>query len=209
MVFSLFCLSFMKKMILFVLAFHFVCSAMSQSYFPVDESSGKIHYQLTEEISVSHAEKFNRTKTWFMNYYKTSGLEEHFLVTRKGRLVHLTESKNKTSLSGKCGFYIMYPSEGSALVMEQVFVLFTMTIKFTGTGYENHITDMQCFTAKTNSVTNMRPLEFGLEAYNGQQLNRLDYVQQHVIPQVTNSVKKIQQDVSRNLRYGNLTEVSW
>ena len=126
-----------------MLTIHFTCMAVSQTYFPVDETSGKVHYQLTEEMGISNTDKYNRTKTWFMNYYKTSRFEENFMVDRKGKLVHLTESKNKTSLSGKCGFYIMYPSEGSALVMEQEFVLFTITIKFTGKGYETHITDIQ------------------------------------------------------------------
>ncbi|TDO29207.1 hypothetical protein BC659_1290 [Sediminibacterium goheungense] len=182
---------------------------MAQLHFPVDENSGKVQYQLSEDIAVSNTDKYNRTKTWFMNYYKTSRFEEYFMSSKRGRLTHLEESKKSNSISGKYGFHVMYPSETSSMVIEQVFVMFTMKITFTKTGYENLITDMICFTAPTNSNGNMRPVEFGLEAYNAQQLNRLGYVQYYIIPQVNQSVKKIQQDLSRSLRYGNLTEISW
>lgn len=182
---------------------------MAQVLFPVDENSGKVKYQIVEDIAVSNTNKYNRTKAWFMNYYKTSRFEEHFMVSKRNRLTHLEESKKGNSISGKYGFYVMYPSETSSLVIEQVFVMFTMKITFTKTGYENLITDMICYTSTSGANGNMRPVEFGLEAYNGPQLNRLDYVQYYIIPQVNQSIKNIQQDLSRNLRYGNLTEVSW
>lgn len=180
---------------------------MSQVFFPVDAVSGKVYYHKTEEIALTKAEKYNRVKTWFMNYYKTSKFEDHFSIAKKARLTQIVETAN--SITGKYGFYVMHPTnDRSGLVMEQIFVMFTMTIKFTNTGYENLITDMVCFTSQTNDG-NMRPPQFGLEAYNERQLNRLWYVQQYIIPQVNNSVQKVQVELARNIRYGNLTEASW
>lgn len=184
---------------------------MSQVFFPVDAASGKVYYHKTEEVALSKADKYHRVKTWLMNYYKTSKFEDHFKITRKGKPLQIIETAN--SITGKYGFYVMHPiDDRSGLVMEQIFVMFTMTIKFTPTGYENLITDMVCFTRQTNTGPGsggMRPSEFGLEAYNEQQLNRLEHVQQYIIPQVNNSIQKIQIELARTVRYGNLTEAAW
>ena len=177
----------------------------SQVFFPVDAVSGKVFYTKTEDIEVSKTEKYNRAKTWFMNYYKTSRLDDQFSVSKKGRRLYLIEDKSKNTLTGRCGFYIMFPAEGSGLIMDQTFVMFTMTISITNTGYKNHISDLICFSGKTNNNGDMRPPEYGLEAYNERRLNDKDYVQQYIIPQVTNSIRKVQEEVSRNIRYGNLT----
>lgn len=59
---------------------------MGQAYFPSDQSTGKISFHKTEEIAVSKADKYNRVKTWFMNYYKTSRFEDQFRVTKKASL---------------------------------------------------------------------------------------------------------------------------
>ena len=182
-------------------------SVTGQDFFPVDASSGKVYYHKTEEIALSKTEKYNRVKTWFMNYYKTSKFEDHFRIVKKGKPLQMIETAN--SITGKYGFYVMHPTDDrSGLVMEQIFVMFTMTIKFTSSGYENLITNMICFTSQTNSGS-MRPSQFGLEAYNERQLNRLDYVQQYIIPQVNNSIQKVQIELARNIRYGNLTEATW
>ena len=63
-----------------------------------------------------------------MNYYKTSKFEDHFKITKKGKPIQLEEDKTNQTITGKCGFYIMYPIDRSGLVMEQTFVMFTMTI---------------------------------------------------------------------------------
>jgi len=197
----------MKK---FFLLLAFVCiylSGTSQAFFPVNDSSGKVLYRKTEEIAISKAEKYNRVKTWFMNYYKISKFEDHFRITRNGKPLQMIETAN--SITGKYGFYVMHPTDDrSGLVMEQIFVMFTMTIKFTPVGYENLITDITCFTGETNSGS-MRPSQFGVETYNSQQLNRLAHVQQYIIPQVTNSIQKVQVELARTIRYGNLTGASW
>ncbi|MBW0177000.1 hypothetical protein [Sediminibacterium sp.] len=197
----------MKKTLLLLSLLYLQLSGMGQAYFPSDQSTGKISFHKTEEIAVSKADKYNRVKTWFMNYYKISRFEDQFRVTKKGKPVYLVENKNKNSIAGRCGFYIMYPLETSGLVMEQTFVMFTMTISFTNTGYKNQISDIICFSSKTTSnVQDMRPPEYGLEAYNERRLNDRDYVQQYIIPQVNNSIRKVQEELSRNIRYGNLTE---
>lgn len=198
----------MKRFLLLLCLLYLQADCLAQVFFPVDASSGKVYYHKTEEISLSKNEKYNRVKTWFMNYYKTSKFEAHFkIAARKGKSLQLIETPN--SISGKYGFYVMHPvDDRSGLVMEQLFVMFTITIKFTNTGYENRITDMICFTGQTNTGS-LRPSQFGLETYNEQQLNRLAYVQQYIIPQVTNSIQKVQIELARTIRYGNLTEASW
>lgn len=197
----------MKNIFLLFFLLSLQLSGISQLLFPVDAASGKVYYHKTEETGITKAEKYNRVKTWFLNYYKTSRFEDHFRVTKKGKPVYLAENKNNNSITGRCGFYIMYPVESSELVIEQTFVMFTMTISFTNTGYKNQITDLICFSRKTTGASgDMRPPEYGLEAYNERRLNNRDYVQQYVIPQVNNSVRKIQEELSRNIRYGNLTE---
>jgi|GEM_PF-3261452 len=196
----------MKKT-LFLLAFLYLqLNGIGQDFFQSDQTSGKISFSKSEDIPVPKADKYNRVKTWFINYYKTSRFEDYFRVTKKGKPVYLVENKNNNSITGRCGFYIMYPTEGSGLVIEQTFVMFTMTISFTNTGYTNQISDLICFSNNTSSRNDMRPPEYGLEAYNERRLNDRDYVQQYVIPQVKNSIRKIQDELSRNIRYGNLTE---
>ncbi|MFZ6024073.1 MAG: hypothetical protein ACOYVG_06415 [Bacteroidota bacterium] len=196
------------KRCFFLIAFLYLqLNGNGQVFFPVNESSGKVYYLKTEEIGITKAEKYNRVKTWFINYYKTSRFEDHFKIARKGKSLQMIETTN--SIAGKCGFYVMYPvDDRSGLVMEQIFVMFTMTISFTNAGYENLITDIICFTAPTTSG-NMRPAQFELEAYNERQLNRLAYVQQYIVPQVNNSIQKVQLELARNIRYGNLTQASW
>lgn len=200
-------LELMKRVFLLLAFLYLQLNGISQVFFPVDAASGKVFYHKTEEIALTKTEKYNRVKTWFMNYYKTSKFEDHFRMVKNGKPLQMIETAN--SITGKYGFYVMHPTDDrSGLVMEQIFVMFTMTIKFTNTGYENLITDMSCFTRQTNTGS-MRPPQFGLEAYNEQQLNRLGYVQQYIIPQVNNSIQKVQIELARNVRYGNLTEASW
>ncbi len=196
----------MKYCLIILLSCCFHSHLGAQVFFPVDENSGKVFYTRIENMPVSKSDIYNRTKTWFINYYRISRFEDHFKVTRKGKPVMLVENKNKSSITGKCGFYVMHPTEASGLVMEQTFVTLTMTISFTDSGYKNHITDLICYSSNTNSGNNLRPPEFGLEAFNEMRLNRQYYVQQYIIPQVTNSIRKIQDELSRNIRYGNLTE---
>lgn len=196
----------MKYCLLILLLFGFQSYLGAQVFFPVDANSGKVFYTRIENMPVSKSDIYNRTKTWFINYYRISRFGEHFKVTRKGKPVMLLENKNKSSITGKCGFYVMHPTEASGLVMDQTFVTLTMTISFTDSGYKNHITDLICYSSNTNAGNNMRPPEFGLEAFNEIRLNRQDYVQQYIIPQVTNSIRKIQDELSRTIRYGNLTE---
>lgn len=197
----------MKKFFLLLALACAYLSGISQAFFPINDSSGKVLYRKTEDIALSKAEKYNRVKTWFMNYYKTSKFEDHFRIVRKGKPLQMIETAN--SITGKYGFYVMHPTnDRSGLVMEQIYVMFSMTIKFTPAGYENLITDITCFTGETNSES-MRPSQFGVETYNSQQLNRLDYVQQYIIPQVTNSVQKVQIELARTIRYGNLTGATW
>ncbi len=196
----------MKYVLIILFALGFQSGIIAQAFFPIDESSGKVFYTRTETIPVSKSDKYLRAKTWFINYYRISSFEDHFKVTKRGKPVMLIENKNKFSITGKCGFYIMHPSESSGLIMNQTFVTLTMTLSFTDSGYKNHITDLICYTANTTAGNNMRPPEFGLEAFNELRLNRQEYVQKYIIPQVTNSVRKIQDELSRNIRYGNLTE---
>ena len=99
----------------------------------------------------------------------------------------------------------MYPIKDlSGLNMKQTFVMYTLTVNFKDSAFESKVSDLKCFTTNT-SRNRMRPPQFDLEAYNSVQLNRLDHVQQYIIPQVTNSVRKIHEDLYRNIRYGNLT----
>lgn len=196
----------MKYLLTGFISLILLAKLQAQVFFPVDENSGKVFYTRLEKMPVSKSDIYNRTKIWFINYYRTSKFEDHFKITRKGKPVLLVENKNKTSITGKYGFYVMHPTETSGLVMDQTFVTLTMTISFTDSGYKNHITDLICYSSNTNASNNMRPPEFGLEAFNEMRLNRQDYVQQYIIPQVTNSIRKIQDELSRTIRYGNLTE---
>ena len=197
----------MKKLLLLFVTLYLYQSSHAQALFPVDNTSSKVSYKKTEDVTVSKIDMYNRTKTWFLNYYRISKFEDHFRITKNGKPVQLVESKTASSITGKCGFYIMYPNDDrSGLNMEQTFVMFTLTVRFKDGGYESLITDLICFGGQT-SKGNMRPPQFGLEAYNERKLNDLDYVQQYVIPQVNNSVRKVQEELSRNIRLGNITGV--
>lgn len=197
----------MKKLLLLFVTLYLYQDATTQALFPIDNVSNKVSYKKIEIVTVPKVEMYNRTRTWFLNYYRTSKFEDYFRITKNGKPIHLVESKTANSITGKCGFYIMYPNDDrSGLNMEQTFIMFTLTVRFKDGTYESLITDFICFGAQT-SKGNMRPPQFGLEAYNEGKLNDLDYVQQYVIPQVNNSVRKVQEELSRNIRLGNITGV--
>lgn len=177
----------------------------SQKGFPVDDISGKVVFKKTTTVFLPRAEMYKRTKNWFLYQYATSKFENYFKISRNGKPVYLAEDKNMRSISGNYGFYIMYPvDDRSGLNMEQTFVLYTLTVNFKDSSFESKISNLKCFNTAT-SKKGMRPPEYNLETFNERQLNQLDYVQQYIIPQVTNSVRKIHDDLYRNIRYGNLT----
>lgn len=195
----------MKKIALFMLLL--CCSYISkaQLFFPTDEHTGKVSFTKEEAVAIPKPEMFRRTKVWLLNTYKTSKFEENFKLTRKGKPVYFTEGKNMSYITAKYGFYVMYPNNDmSGLNMEQTFVMYTLTIKFAKDTFHSTITDMICYGTATGGM-DMRPEEYVLEAYNEPKLNRQDFVQYYIIPQVTNSVRRIQQELYRNIRYGNIT----
>ncbi|MBL0882836.1 MAG: hypothetical protein IBJ16_05725 [Chitinophagaceae bacterium] len=148
---------------------------------------------------------YKRTKNWLLYQYATSKFEDHFHISKKGKPVYLYEDKRMRNISCKYGFYIMYPVEDlSGLNMEQTFIMYTLTVHFTDSAFESRLTDLKCFTTNINT-NNMRPPQFDLETYNSVQINGLAHVQQYIIPQDINSVRKVHDDLDRNIRYGNLT----
>lgn len=180
-------------------------TSYAQDKLPTDESSGKIVFKKTSTVILPKSEMYKRTKNWLLYQYATSKFEDHFNISKKGKPLYLAEDSRMRSISGKYGFYIMYPVEDlSGLNMEQTFVMYTLTVNFKDSAFESKVSDLKCFTTSTSS-NGMRPPQFDLETYNSIQLNRLDYVQQYIIPQVTNSVRKVHEDLYRNIRYGNLT----
>lgn len=179
--------------------------SFSQKSLPIDEASGKIVFSKTSSVVLPTSEMYKRTRNWLLYQYATSKFEDHFNISKKGKPVYLAEDSRMRSISSKYGFYVMYPVEDlSGLNMEQTFVMYTLTVNFKDSAFESKVSDLKCFTTAT-SKDGMRPPQFDLETYNSAQLNRLDHVQQYIIPQVLNSVRKIHEDLYRNIRYGNLT----
>jgi len=180
-------------------------SLYSQKGFPVDEVSGKVEFNKTSTVILPKSEMYKRTRNWLLYQYATSKFEDHFNISKKGKPVYLSEDKRMQRISSKYGFYIMYPVEDfSGLNMEQTFVMYTLTVNFKDSAFESKVSDLKCYNTAT-SKNGMRPPQFDLETYNSAQLNGLDHVQQYIIPQVLNSVRKIHEDLYRNIRYGNLT----
>ena len=177
----------------------------SQNRLPIDETSGRIVFSTTSSVVLSKSEMYKRTKNWLLYQYATSKFEDHFNISKKGKPVYLAEDSRMRSISGKYGFYIMYPIEDmSGLNMEQTFVMYTLTVNFKDSAFESKLSDLKCFTTATSNK-GMRPPQFDLDIYNSAQLNRLYHVQQYIIPQVMNSARKVHEDLYRNIRYGNLT----
>jgi hypothetical protein len=194
---------FMKKKstTFFFISFLLCLYADAQLRFPMDSATEKITYLSSESPGIGKAEMYGRTKAWFLQYYKTSRFEDHLKITRKGKPLNLVEDKSMQSISGKGGFYVMYPNDRSGLNMEQTFIMFTLTVQFSDTAFQAQITDILCIGAQT-SQQDMRPPEYPLEAYNERRLNEKDYVQDFVIPQVTNGIRKVQEELSAAIRNG-------
>ncbi|WP_439516226.1 hypothetical protein [Sediminibacterium sp.] len=195
----------MKKLLF---SFLFIVSLQelpAQLKLPTDDPSGKVVFKKTSAVILPRSEMYRRARNWLLYQYATSKFEDYFNISKKGKPVYLAEDSRMRSISGKYGFYIMYPIKDlSGLNMKQTFVMYTLTVNFKDSAFESKVSDLKCFTTNT-SRNRMRPPQFDLEAYNSVQLNRLDHVQQYIIPQVTNSVRKIHEDLYRNIRYGNLT----
>lgn len=195
----------MKKFLIPLLFIFFLQQLSAQLRLPTDDLSGKIVFAKTSSVELPRSEMYKRTKNWLLYQYATSKFEDHFNISKKGKPVYLAEDARMRTISGKYGFYIMYPIEDlSGLNMEQTFVTYTLTVNFKDTAFESKVSDLKCYTTAT-SKNGMRPPQFDLETYNSPQLNQLDHVQQYIIPQVLNSVRKIHEDLYRNIRYGNLT----
>lgn len=195
----------MKKIILYFLSFFFLQQTFTQLKFPLDNNSGKIVFNKSSTVILPRSEMYKRTKNWLLYQYATSKFEDHFNISKNGKPVYLSEDKRMQHISCKYGFYIMYPVEDlSGLNMEQTFVMYTLTVNFKDSAFESKVSDLKCYTTAT-SKNGMRPPQFDLETYNSAQLNPLEHVQQYIIPQVLNSVRKIHEDLYRNIRYGNLT----
>jgi len=195
----------MKKFLIPVLFIFFLQQLSAQLRLPTDDHSGKVVFAKTSSVGLPKSEMYKRTKNWLLYQYATSKFEDYFNISKKGKPVFLQEDARMRSISGKYGFYIMYPIEDlSGLNMEQTFVTYTLTVNFKDTAFESKVSDLKCYTTAT-SKNGMRPPQFDLETYNSPQLNQLDHVQQYIIPQVLNSVRKIHEDLYRNIRYGNLT----
>ncbi len=195
----------MKKLLFSLL---FICTLQqlsAQLKFPTDDPSGKVVFKKTSTVILPKSEMYKRTKNWLLYQYATSKFEDYFNISKKGKPVYLAEDSRMRNISSRYGFYIMYPVEDmSGLNMEQTFVMYTLTVNFKDSAFESKVSDLKCFTTAT-SKNGMRPPKFDLETYNSAQLNQLDHVQQYIIPQVMNSVRKIHEDLYRNIRYGNLT----
>lgn len=195
----------MKYYFIWLMSILMIETSYGQNKLPIDETSGKVVFKKTSTVILPRSEMYKRTRNWLLYQYATSKFEDHFNISKKGKPVYLAEDSRMRSISGKYGFYVMYPVEDlSGLNMEQTFVMYTLTVNFKDSAFETKISDLKCFTTST-SRNGMRPPQFDLETYNSVQLNRLDHVQQYIIPQVTNSVRKIHEDLYRNIRYGNLT----
>jgi hypothetical protein len=195
----------MKTFLIPFLLLFFLQQSSAQLKFPTDDHSGKVAFVKTSSVVLPRIEMYKRTKNWLLYQYATSKFEDHYNISKKGKPVYLYEDARMRSISGKYGFYIMYPIEDlSGLNMEQTFVMYTLTVNFKDTAFESKVSDLKCYTTAT-SKNGMRPPQFDLETYNSAQLNQLDHVQQYIIPQVLNSVRKIHEDLYRNIRYGNLT----
>lgn len=195
----------MKKIILYFLSFFLLQQISAQLKFPSDDVSGKVVFNKRSTVILPRSEMYKRTKNWLLYQYATSKFEDHFNISKNGKPVYLSEDKRMQHISSKYGFYIMYPVEDlSGLNMEQTFVMYTLTVNFKDSAFESKVSDLKCYTTAT-SKNGMRPPQFDLETYNSAQLNSLDHVQQYIIPQVLNSVRKIHEDLYRNIRYGNLT----
>ncbi|MBW0160949.1 MAG: hypothetical protein HYI21_13320 [Sediminibacterium sp. Gen4] len=195
----------MKKLFFLTLLISVFSYTYTQLRFPTDDPSGKVAFKKTSTVILPRSEMYKRTKNWLLYQYATSKFEDYFNISKKGKPVYLAEDARMRSISGKYGFYVMYPVEDlSGLNMEQTFVMYTLTVNFKDSAFESKVSDLKCFTTNT-SRNGMRPPQFDLETYNSVQLNRLDHVQQYIIPQVMNSVRKIHEDLYRNIRYGNLT----
>ena len=195
----------MKKLLFSLL---FICTLQqlsAQLKFPTDDPSGKVVFKKTSTVILPKSEMYKRTKNWLLYQYATSKFEDYFNISKKGKPVYLAEDSRMRNISSRYGFYIMYPVEDmSGLNMEQTFVMYTLTVNFKDSAFESKVSDLKCFTTAT-SKNGMRPPKFDLETYNSAQLNQLDHVQQYIIPQVMNSVRKVHEDLYRNIRYGNLT----
>ncbi|BFG70978.1 hypothetical protein KACHI17_18590 [Sediminibacterium sp. KACHI17] len=195
----------MKKTLFFFLLLFSLQQIFAQLRFPLDDNSGKIVFTKVSSVVLPRSEMYKRTRNWLLYQYTTSKFDDHFNISKNGKPVYLSEDKRMRSISGKYGFYIMYPIEDrSGLNMEQTFVMYTLTVNFKDSAFESRVSDLKCFTTATTR-NGMRPPQFDLETYNSNQLNHLDHVQQYIIPQVMNSVRKIHEDLYRNIRYGNLT----
>jgi hypothetical protein len=195
----------MKYYFIWLMSILVIKTSYAQNKLPIDETSGKVVFKKTSAVILPRSEMYKRTRNWLLYQYATSKFEDHFNISKKGKPVYLAEDARMRSISGKYGFYVMYPVEDlSGLNMEQTFIMYTLTVNFKDSAFETKVSDMKCFTTST-SRDGMRPPQFDLETYNSVQLNRLDHVQQYIIPQVTNCVRKIHEDLYRNIRYGNLT----
>lgn len=195
----------MKKLFVLILLISVFSYAYTQQRFPTDDISGKVSFKKNTSILLPKSEMYKRTKNWLLYQYATSKFEDHFKIAKRGKPVQLIEDKYKRSISGNYGFYIMYPiDDQSGLNMEQTFVMYTLTVSFKDSSYESKVHNLKCFNTAT-SKRGMRPPQYDLETFNERQLNQLDYVQQYIIPQVSNSVRKVHEELYRNIRYGNLT----
>ncbi len=176
-------------------------ASMAQFVFPVDSSNGRISFSSLEPTGMPCIEFINKAKEWFTQYYRKNSFEDRFGITRKGKPVFLKEDKIAKTIAGKCGFLIRYPKDRSGLNQEGVFISFILELKPTDSTSSLQMTDFVCYSV-SGVQNDMRPPEYNMEIYNEPRMNDMDYVQDHVIPQVVKGIRAIREELLRYIRLG-------